>query len=62
MLSEPIIIAIINLLNLQVVPDKVFFKLYLKVLMLLHFFIDRGNWFYFEGPKKDLLTNIICIC
>ena len=36
MLLEPIIIAIINLLNLQVVPGKVFFKLCLKVLTLLH--------------------------
>ena len=53
MLLEPIIIAIINLLNLQVVPDKVFFKLCLKVLMLLHFFVDSGNLFHFEGPKKE---------
>ena len=53
MLLEPIIIAIINLLNLQVVPDKVFFKLCLKVLMLLHFFVDSGKWFHFEGPKKE---------
>ena len=52
MLLEPIIIAIINLLNLQVVPDKVFLNC-LKVLMLLHFFVGSGNWFHFEGPKKE---------
>ena len=33
MLLEPIIVAIINLLNLQVVPDRVFFKLCFKALM-----------------------------
>ena len=54
MLLEPIIIAIINLLNLQVVPDQVFFlKLCFKVLMLLHFFVDSGNWFHFEEAKKE---------
>ena len=30
-----------------------FFKLFLKVLMLLHFFVDSGNSFHFEGPKKE---------
>ena len=25
----------------------------LKVLMLLHFFVDSGNLFHFEGPKKE---------
>ena len=25
----------------------------LKVLMLFHFFVDSGNLFHFEGPKKE---------
>ena len=24
-----------------------------NVLMLLHFFVDSGNLFNFEGPKKE---------
>ena len=54
MLLEPIIMAIINLLNLQVVPDKNFLKLCLQVFMLLHFFVDSGNLFHFEGLIKKV--------
>ena len=42
-----IIIAIIILYQIK------FFKLCLKVLMLLHFSVDSGNLVYFEGPKKE---------
>ena len=41
---------IMNLLNMQVVPDKVFFMF---VSMLLHFFVDSGNLLHFERPKKE---------
>ena len=43
MLLEPIIMEIINLLNLKVESDKVF----------LNYVIDYGNWFHFLGPKKE---------
>ena len=54
MLLEPIIIAIINLLNLQVVPDKVFFKLCLKVLMLLHFLLTLAICSILRDLKKKV--------
>ena len=53
---------VINLLNLQVVPDKVFFELYLKVLMLLHFFVESCNLFHFEGVKKKVSFDQQLFC
>ena len=47
MLLEPIIVAIASCAR------KSFFKLCLKVLMLLHFFVDSENLLHIEGPKKE---------
>ena len=48
MLLEPIIVAIINFLNLQVVPDKAFFMF--ESINVITLFC---NLFHFEGPKKQ---------
>ena len=51
MLLEPIITAICLICKLcQII---FFLKLCLKVLMLLHFFVDSGNLLHFEGTKKE---------
>ena len=51
MLLESIIMAVINLLNLQAVSD--FFKSFFKLCLLLNFFVDSGNLFHFERAKKE---------
>ena len=52
MLLEPIIIATINLLNLQVVPDEIF-KFMFESINVIILFVDSGNLFHFEGRKKE---------
>ena len=46
MLLEPIIVAIASCAR------KSFLKLCLKVLMLLHFFVDSDDWFHFVQESE----------